>query len=330
MATNIAMVSSSALTPLISFLQYKQAPIESWLNEVGLPEAILNENNLIVPAYPWWQLLAISAERLKIDDIGFQQAEFKNFQKMRYDFKDVFELAHTLIDALKMVMEITEYHSSNAQMHIESTENGCWFGGSSKEMPDFGQVEMSHCYLADLIFLVRYFLGENWKPNAIKILHDDSKNIIKKRFPKSNIFTRNSTTAIFIEKVKLNTVNSHFIREISKQKSRLKLDDSNFTMRVYTTLFSFNKNIFPNQDKIADIIGLTPRQIRLRLAKEKTTYRKVLNQLRCDLACYYLTNTEMLITEIAFELHYKNVEHFTRAFKSWKLTTPSNFRCLQN
>lgn len=63
-----------------------------------------------------------------------------------------------------------------------------------------------------------------------------------------------------------------------------------------------------------------------RLGDEGTTYQRLLDDLRRDVACRLLSETELDAGEIAFVLGFEELNSFTRAFQSWEGTTPNRWR----
>jgi AraC-like DNA-binding protein len=73
-------------------------------------------------------------------------------------------------------------------------------------------------------------------------------------------------------------------------------------------------------------MSVSPRTLRRRLEAESTTFRRLLDELRRDLALRYLADPRLAIGEIAFMLGFSEVSAFHRAFRRWRATTPAAFR----
>ena len=58
------------------------------------------------------------------------------------------------------------------------------------------------------------------------------------------------------------------------------------------------------------------------------TFVQYVNALRIELACQHLTQDDLTITEICFEVGYNNVSNFNRQFLGIKAMPPSKFRSL--
>ncbi|MCR9014485.1 AraC family transcriptional regulator [Aquiflexum gelatinilyticum] len=65
-----------------------------------------------------------------------------------------------------------------------------------------------------------------------------------------------------------------------------------------------------------------------RFFKERTgkTYTEFLNELRIHKSCHLLQETDLSISQIAYQTGFQNLSYFNRAFKKYILTTPKLFR----
>lgn len=76
----------------------------------------------------------------------------------------------------------------------------------------------------------------------------------------------------------------------------------------------------------AEAAGLHPRALQRRLAQEDTDFRTVLAQARHLRARELLAEADLTLTEIAFELGYSDLAHFSRAYRRWAGAPPSAHR----
>lgn len=81
-----------------------------------------------------------------------------------------------------------------------------------------------------------------------------------------------------------------------------------------------------NLESIARVMEMPPRTLQCKLQKRDTSYGEVLKQCRQQLACQWLLDAEISITDIALRLGYAEAAVFNRAFKSWYGQAPSHWR----
>lgn len=86
---------------------------------------------------------------------------------------------------------------------------------------------------------------------------------------------------------------------------------------------------WPDFDALAHQLHASTATLRRRLDDEGQSYRKIMDELRRDLAISLLGETNISISEIACELGFAESSAFHRAFKKWTGARPGEYRrCL--
>jgi AraC-like DNA-binding protein len=81
-----------------------------------------------------------------------------------------------------------------------------------------------------------------------------------------------------------------------------------------------------NADCACRAMKLSRRTLQRRLKAEKTSFQKVLQEVRAELAVRYLSDRRLKALEVAMLLGYNNISSFTTAFKSWYNMPPAEYR----
>ena len=81
-----------------------------------------------------------------------------------------------------------------------------------------------------------------------------------------------------------------------------------------------------NADAACRALKLSRRTLQRRLKAEKTSFQKILKEVRAVLAVNYLSDERLKSLEIAMLLGYSNISTFTTAFKSWYDIPPAEYR----
>ena len=81
-----------------------------------------------------------------------------------------------------------------------------------------------------------------------------------------------------------------------------------------------------SEQKVARIVGKTTSTLYRALRQQGTTFRKLLREVRMDLARRYVADPRYNMTEIAFMLGYAEASAFSRAFRKWFGKSPSGAR----
>ena len=81
-----------------------------------------------------------------------------------------------------------------------------------------------------------------------------------------------------------------------------------------------------SKTSIASQLHMSPRNLQFKLAAQDTSYQKILDTTRRELALAYIEQRRLAITEIAYLLGFTDSANFTRAFRRWTGKSPSEFR----
>ncbi len=80
-------------------------------------------------------------------------------------------------------------------------------------------------------------------------------------------------------------------------------------------------------DEVAQIASLTPTSFcRMFKSKTKKNFIEYLNEIRISNACKLLIETDMSVSEIAYECGYKTVSNFNKLFKKNTKNTPKEYK----
>ena len=90
-----------------------------------------------------------------------------------------------------------------------------------------------------------------------------------------------------------------------------------------------NSRNIPSMAQLAEELAMGERTLRRKLSAEGTSWRQLLDDVRCTLAEELLL-AGMSVEEVAERLAYSEVSNFTHAFKRWKGVPPSGFRRRQS
>jgi AraC-like DNA-binding protein len=101
-----------------------------------------------------------------------------------------------------------------------------------------------------------------------------------------------------------------------------------YTQQVVQAIIEQLKGELPTIDAIARQLAISTRQLQRELKTEGTSFQKLLDTIRQELALRHLKNSVTPIHDIAFLLGFSEPSAFHRAFKRWTGKTPRNYRLL--
>ncbi len=82
----------------------------------------------------------------------------------------------------------------------------------------------------------------------------------------------------------------------------------------------------PSQQRLAKLLDLTPRQLRVSLRRQCTSYQAIIRDCRIEYASALLQNPALSLSQIADRLGYSDLPAFSHAFCRWTGKSPSAYR----
>lgn len=82
----------------------------------------------------------------------------------------------------------------------------------------------------------------------------------------------------------------------------------------------------PHLEEVAGFLALSPRTLRRRLRDRRTTYQKILDEVRTEMAKQYLRATDLSVDQISERIGFSEVTTFYQAFKKWTGVSVKEYR----
>ena len=82
---------------------------------------------------------------------------------------------------------------------------------------------------------------------------------------------------------------------------------------------------FPSFESVAEQLGTSSQTLSRRLHDSGTSYQAIKDDIRRDAAIALLMNSEQSVTQIAYQIGFKEAGSFTKAFKKWLGVTPTEY-----
>lgn len=83
---------------------------------------------------------------------------------------------------------------------------------------------------------------------------------------------------------------------------------------------------FPDIEAVSRRLNMSSRTLRRKLQIEGTSYQSLINEKRLALAKKYLLDSHLSIIQIAAELNFSDPSYFSKLFKQWTGSLPTEFR----
>ena len=104
------------------------------------------------------------------------------------------------------------------------------------------------------------------------------------------------------------------------------LDKNNIPARCKSSLLEEITSGKVSEQDMARRLHMSRRSLQRKLAESNTTYQKLVDDTRRDLALRYMEDPRNSITDVTFLLGFSGQSAFTRAFKRWTGMSPTTYR----
>jgi len=156
---------------------------------------------------------------------------------------------------------------------------------------------------------------------------------LKYLFPCRHLFNRAGLSLSFkadvlsLPPVRTSRDLSRFLRDSPAGLITIPGDETSYRSRIRSLLLNqeHTELLCPTLNQIAAGFNISSQTLRRKLKQEATSYPKIKDDFRRDLAIEKLRSEKLPITEIARLLGFSEPRSFSRAFKQWTGYTPTQY-----
>jgi AraC-like DNA-binding protein len=102
--------------------------------------------------------------------------------------------------------------------------------------------------------------------------------------------------------------------------------DCSITNRIHRLLGEDFRDELPSFEKLTQLLNMSPRTLRRRLEKEGTSYQRIKDNARRDVAIGLLSRERLTVSEVAERVGFSDPSAFHRSFKKWTGLSPGAYR----
>jgi AraC-like DNA-binding protein len=325
-------VSIRSVMPVLMYLRARGYAVEAFLAEQGVGSALLRDPEARLPHAAAIRLWQAAGELTNDADLGLHVAEAirpGQFGALDYALRTSANLGaayarlshyHRLLhDAAEVVLEIERDRAI-----------------LSHRLPLPGGVPrpVSEFILAGWLVTSRQATGANCRPMAARFPHAAPANTSEHRrvFGCALKFGHKRSELVFPrEHLELPLLKADpALQEIVESQVKAliaKLPKAEATTDAVRRFLAQELSCGqPQLAQVAPRLRMSARTLHRRLGQEGTTFRRILTEVRRELAVRHLAEGQLAIGEIAFLLGFSEVSAFHRAFKNWTGHTPRAYR----
>ena len=196
--------------------------------------------------------------------------------------------------------------------------------------------QFSEFKISGMLSYIKLLSNENLQLHEVHFTHSKPSNIseYERIFQCKVCFEKSSNTLIFDrELLNISVIEPNekllLLFEKNAEEVLKTFNDNTYANMVTEILLEeIKKCNLPSIENISKKLLLSVRSLQLYLHKEDTSYIKLVQKTRKDMAEKYLNDRTISIDEITYILGFSETSAFHRAFKNWTGVTPTQFRKL--
>lgn len=323
----LSLMRANMTTPIINALVGMGADQSSLLKLSELPLSSLSSPSQIIPGISLRKLWAAAEDIFPQSDLGFQVAERSKLEFLLPIADQVVRPNEPLSQALNHLCNAFYSEVSNPSLYVEQLDDGILLSNRGTRSITLGHEPLDQYSIAQYIYFIRLYLGEEWRPSRIEMRRSNTRFHIGEVIKGTVINCDRPVSSIFIE--------SHYLDERPKalfksHTQRPKLKAKSYTDTLLALLRSYYRDDtdgkLPSLGEMADLMAFHERKIQRMLKEEGNSYRKICNYFTIERAIKKLKRSHDSINSISDQLGYKHPEHFCRAFVKSMGISPQAFR----
>jgi len=180
--------------------------------------------------------------------------------------------------------------------------------------------------------VMRELCGADWRPDEVLIAHSAPRAVaaFRKFFKVPVRFDAEQTALVFPARClaqKIDGADAALLRIFKDEVDELEArSDNELPERLRRALRGLVTAGRGSRDEVARLVSMHRRTLNRRLEAHGTTFQALADEVRFHVACQLLRDTRMPLAQIAATFDYADASAFTRAFRRWSGTTPSEWR----
>lgn len=325
LTTEIALVQTGFFKPVLETLETAGAPVNRLLRHSGLDRFDLSDRENYVPVKLMYRLFDEIRRGESIDSIFAAFAPRIQVQSLS-NWGETVAFTPDVLSACEFAIEFDNVLQTHERMHLEingpiSTMSQVYLDAPQPGR-DFAD-QLNFCYLLSAFQLAG---GGDWAPLEIHLQSSEPADF-------ETLLPNNNSTRIYLSQPATAVVfpTAMLVAPMlgkASQASTYVADrlPQTLTQAIEQLLNSSYNARLANLRVIADMLDLSPRTLRRRLAESSTTFSEIVDSWRFKSSLDLLEQEHLQIGEIAQRLGYANTSNFDRAFQRWTGRSPRNYR----
>jgi len=328
----IPLTRSKHLLPFAAFMRRHGEPVDRLVQKAKLPRACFDDPDTLIPSDAAFHFRELTASVSGRPNVAHDATEGLGIADLG-DFGRALLRAPMLARLLDEFQRLTCTETSMASIELTKLNSGDYYLCHHFQHSSEHELWHSDLYILQWTIKLVRLVDAAWAPNTVWISSTDSKErceVLESLGAAVPRFGSHCTGFV----VQRSMLSKPLTKSLIDDPSTTVEGDVLLTSRPAETyaeslkqlLNSYASDGWLGIAQASEVTGTSRRTMQRRLAAEKTTYTRVVDDTRSELAASLLEDTNAGIDEIASCLGYTKQANFTRAFRRWSGVSPSEFR----
>ncbi len=321
----IPLIRASQALNIARALDARGGPTDRLLERVGIPTGIREDPQCFLPGRCVWSF-ADEVSRTEQRDLLFHLADGDRWRKARWVRS--LAAAVTLGEALQRMCASFPHEIPMIRMGLDQRGDTAWFWRRhATDVRGWPGTEPAEQYMLSLMLApIRAAAGPRWRPTQLLVgTSRDGWASVNAALEGVRVRYGQPLLAVGIPVPMLALPVSIQPLRGSGPPGEPAGEDFATTMRQVLRTWLRDGGL-PNQDILAEILGVSTRTLHRRLAREGVSWRSIANDLKFEAATTRLRESRLPAREVAEQLGFSDAAHFTRFFRSRAGFPPSVYR----
>lgn len=289
----------------------------------------MEDPNALVPVAAAGKFREISAERSGFPNVALEATRHLQIEHLG-EFGRALLKAPTLRACFSELERLVGTQTSALAIEVKPRADGAiWFGHKRLVRPTPGEWQMT-LYVLAVMLKVAQLANEAWSPDEISVTSSSSPTRARavEALGASPRFGQDRTGFV--------VPSAMLALPVAKSAGAEPKDSADdlwntappirYADAIRRLIRLYARDGWLTIERAGEVSDASPRTIQRRLKDEQTTFSRLVEDTRSEMASELLQETDATMSDIARELGYHHQGDFTRAFRRWAGVTPSEYR----
>ncbi len=301
----------------------------------GLPPAALNDPDLLVYANAVLHFFELAAEACRLRTWGVTLGRGARLATIIGPLWVLLRNARTVGGMCIELVDNFDIYSDAAFISVERTPEGIllsWATAAGRIASEVQMAEFSLCVFANEI---RSHIRPGWMPAAVLFRHArprGKQGLYRSVFGSGLRFNQECNALLLDERTWAAPLNPRGAAARALSSRMVKLEEEPPGKRAARSVEAVVRALMPYAPctigEVSRALDLPPRTLQLHLQQQGTSFTRVRDSVRADLASKYLSHSDLSATRIAEILGYADLTSLSRSFRRWNGTSLRRQRAL--